>query len=744
MKNFLLSLALLLALPARADGPIQNAQVSGVVDVEKSILTTTGNLTASNHCIASPGTTVGLFVGAYIYDNTNPTYIPALTTVAGLPGSCSAGQIQMSANASNPATGDTLYFGGNPLTQVVSDQKIMVTANSINQTLNASIVAGLIGGGGSGGGIQMSVLNGNAEIGTTASWSPDVGGDFSNSNSSPLNGTWSFVFLPVSPSEKVVHALIPVPLGLQGQNCVANMAYSTTESTQKYVFTVKDGAGNVLNSEMLSASGGASSFAPPLSFLCPATTVQLVVSASSGGAPSASIKLDEFTVGQAVSTQISQAKMLGSVVVTGCAGAWSSTATSLSAFTPQSGCSYALSGSAIAPATNVPGLKFASIPSGELVLQYEGYVEQGTAGVQGYFQFTDGTNFSREQSTVGGSASSILTPGISQSIHYSTAQSNVTLQIYGQTNASGSIVVGNTPAVIRVYFFPDGYSIAPSVDQIPASWSGYQQNSTGWTRTTTSMGDFSTGSASIFTTTSRNLTCVNEATGLPAITCTPAVSGVYHITAIPNFSQTGSQSPQFRLVDGSNNIIDPGRRHDASSQTFGETLQGDYTVLTAGTPVTFKVQGFPNGGTFSIGFAGTGAAIQWQVSDADFNSAVPYTMGSVTSSAAGVERLERVVFDGGNVSSACTSSPCHIESSSPGVTSVTRSSAGVYIVNFSAGTFSAAPTCMMTPDFGTSFSIRTWLFSSWTSTAVEFVMTNFASPSTGADGVASIMCQGPH
>lgn len=136
---------LLLSGSALAAGRIQNEDVKSQSDIQSSAGTITGNLTSGNACISSPSSTAGLATGLYIYDSTSPTKISAGTTIAGLPGTCSAGQIQMSANATASATGDTITFGGQ-LSQLVNDTKIYVSANSLNETLNSAITNGDIPG----------------------------------------------------------------------------------------------------------------------------------------------------------------------------------------------------------------------------------------------------------------------------------------------------------------------------------------------------------------------------------------------------------------------------------------------------------------------------------------------------------------------------------------------------------------------------------------------------------------------
>jgi hypothetical protein len=138
---------------AHAVGKIQNEDVKSLSDIQSSVLTTTGNLTVGSACIASPGSTAHLAIAQFIYDSTVSSRIPSGTVIAGLPGSCSAGQIQMSNNATASSTGDTLTFGGQ-MSQLTHSSKIYDELNA--QQLSTSIASGALAGSGA---FQSYALN---------------------------------------------------------------------------------------------------------------------------------------------------------------------------------------------------------------------------------------------------------------------------------------------------------------------------------------------------------------------------------------------------------------------------------------------------------------------------------------------------------------------------------------------------------------------------------------------------------
>jgi len=116
----------------------------------------------------------------------------------------------------------------------------------------------------------------------------------------------------------------------------------------------------------------------------------------------------------------------------------------------------------------------------------------------------------------------------------------------------------------------------------------------------------------------------------------------------------------------------------------------------------------------------------------DQNFAAPVLVGSVTSNSAGAERIERIY-----IASGCNSSPCTIASQSGVFTSVTRSSAGVFVVNYPSATWSSAPTCVSALHNGSIIEIQ-----AVPSTTSLTVNTKNAG-GTLIDAGFSLICMGP-
>lgn len=190
------------------------------------------------------------------------------------------------------------------------------------------------------------------------------------------------------------------------------------------------------------------------------------------------VKIDDAFVGTSAPFQnVSGAKLVGTITITGCIGPWSVGSTSIASFGFQSSCVYTTTGAALAPSTQIPAIKFASLPAGDYRLEYEGlWGTISSAAITGTLQFWDGVNTARETSSAlsGGGASTITVPGISQSINYSSTQSNVTLEIRGKSSASTLSVYGTTaqPGVIKVWYFPPESKIY-SQASLDYDWTSY-------------------------------------------------------------------------------------------------------------------------------------------------------------------------------------------------------------------------------------------------------------------------------
>lgn len=147
-----------------------------------------------------------------------------------------------------------------------------------------------------------------------------------------------------------------------------------------------------------------------------------------------------------------------------------------------------------------------------------------------------------------------------------------------------------------------------------------------------------------------------------------------------------------------------------------------------------KIQGmiyFDASGTGSFkGIGGTGTVVSLGAGSGN----------PVVSSGAG-EKIERVTFGGASADiTNCTADPCTRWRSTSGVSSVTWSSAGTYVINFVSGTFSSAPSCVGIGSNGVNAIV---VMPNGIPTATTFPMqTVNSNTQVVADGRASVICMG--
>lgn len=113
------------------------------------------------------------------------------------------------------------------------------------------------------------------------------------------------------------------------------------------------------------------------------------------------------------------------------------------------------------------------------------------------------------------------------------------------------------------------------------------------------------------------------------------------------------------------------------------------------------------------------------------NQNAPQLIGSVTSNAASALRDEYLTIE-----SDCTTATCTIARQSGAFTSVTRSSTGLYVINYPSGTWSSFPECNFNTNNHESY------FAAYPS-ATSFSLQERDSAGTGVDGGMHVRCIGP-
>ena len=572
------------------------------------------------------------------------------------------------------------------------------------------------------GGISSLIETGNTNIlknpgfedPNITAWTTS-GGSGSNSATSKATGTKGLAWDSDSASQTLVSDLITIPNGFQGNNGYAYCNIKTVSGTATHTFTVDNGTTNIVTPVTINSSTDRFQ-RTAVNFIYPSSgSIRIKVTSVAANEPN--IYIDDCYLGEATNvSSVSQAQLVGTVKVTGCAGAWTTTSTTYANFATQTGCSYAVTGQALAPTTNVPGIRFNNLAPGDYRIEYEGTVNSQTAGKDMFFQFWDGTSTAREDSSIYGATSALSIAGISQSISYTSPQSNVTLQIRGKVPvATGTASIWGTtaaPGVIKLWYFPSQSQLAVSSAQTNYDWAFYTPTFTNLGTVTTPECQHKRDAADLL------LRCKFTTGTTVAAEVRVSLPGSLTIdsTKVPSVQQAGVW---YRNNTGATNVY--------------------YVLATAGLSyITVSNQvgvgAFANATGSSFG----SSEIQFfsariPISGWSENQKAPTLIGSVTSNASGAERFERA-----QVTSSCTSRPCTIASQSGSwLTSITRSATGTYSINYPSGTFSAAPTCVCNSSINQNRFCST---QSATTTSVSILMAD--QTNTLLDSAFNILCMG--
>jgi hypothetical protein len=583
------------------------------------------------------------------------------------------------------------------------------------------------------GGISSLIETGNTNIlknpgfedTSIATWTAS-GGIVTNNSTSKATGTKGLSWDSDSASQTLVSDLIVVPNGFQGNNGYAYCNIKTVSGTATHTFTVDNGTTNIVTPVTINSSTDRFQ-RTSVNFVYPSSgSIRIKITSVAANEPN--IYIDDCYLGEATNvSSVSQAQLVGTVKVTGCASPWSTTSTTFASFATQAGCSYAVTGQALAPTTNIPAIRFANLAPGDYRIEYEGSLyTSATAGRQdAYFQFYDGSNEYREVSTIGGTTVGDFKPNFSASYTYTAPQSNITLQVRAKTsNSQTTFIYGTTaqPGVIRVYYFPSQSQLAVSSAQTDYDWTSF---------TPTYSASFGTVTGSSCYKKRRGPDLLVKCTGITGTvtaaigsidipdslvldtTKNPSLSGLQGNSAVGLFYQDGAANRNAAIVT---------LPATSTTKVYVGPRSSDTAILAPQNMNNF----YGSSEEFSLNF--TVPIVGWSE-----NQRAPTLIGSVTSNASGAERLERA-----QVTSSCTSSPCTIASQSGSwLTNITRSTTGTYAINYPSGTFSAAPTCVCNSSISQNRFCST---QSATTTSVSILMTD--QTNTLLDSAFNILCMG--
>lgn len=451
------------------------------------------------------------------------------------------------------------------------------------------------GSGGGASGINLAQeANIDFEAGT-GNWAAS-GGSFTvaTSGSNLLIGGGSGVFNASAGSQTLTNDTITVTTStvarLGGVDGYAACQFKTTATD--YKLQVFDGT-NVLSEATISASTAISETGAYFPIPTSGTIALRIISATDA----ADLAVDNCYVGSSPIPQVKSDGLVGVIKVSGCAADWITSSATFANFAAQAGCTYTTEGLALQPSTNIPAIKFASLPAGEYSIIVSGSLYGGTASTLSAWQFHDGTSASRD--AVQGTSDATVYPtagGVGAfSIKYSTTQSNVTLQLQGKVSGGGSIYIGQTtmPMTIKVYRTNSIAETGFTFDTTASSWSGYHTTggATLWTRTNAVYGAMTpTGTAAIVERSNTNFGTVTTAgSNLPGITFTPKGAYKYEVCAHPKVRVSSTNDyGAFKLWDGTTTIAEGEIRNTANLEDT-IPLCGHYQASGV-SPVTLEIQ----------------------------------------------------------------------------------------------------------------------------------------------------------
>jgi hypothetical protein len=162
---------------------------------------------------------------------------------------------------------------------------------------------------------------------------------------------------------------------------------------------------------------------------------------SNGTSLTGTVYLDDAFVGAVdLKQDVDARRLLGTITITGCSSNHGNSSTSFASLGTATGCSYVVTGSVLAPTTNVQGFRLSSIPVGSIeIIGIGSFGKSGTASNSDVaFQFRDLTNTKNGQdnflSHVSAGGAAVVTPNVKGTLSYTTAASTSSFEIFGKTS----------------------------------------------------------------------------------------------------------------------------------------------------------------------------------------------------------------------------------------------------------------------------------------------------------------------
>lgn len=604
-------------------------------------------------------------------------------------------------------------------------------------------------------------------------------GTFTVTTSSPMFDGAHATFTAGGSNQYLKTKLLTIPVGLRGNNCMARLYYK--DGASGYIVNVTDGSTTIATKTITDVP----TYAKPLTinFICP-TSGSLVLELR--GSSLAAINTDNWYVGQPDNiSEVAQSELVGTIKWQASNCTWTQSTLAYTNFPTDSDCTLPsgsdLTGLALAPATQIPGIRFASLSPGKYkIIAIGTFLKSTTNAGSVYWRFTDGTNNTKDQRSGLSASSDLIVPMIEGVIEYTTAQSNITIQVQGQPNSASApaqIVAQGESFQIQVYRYPTTTELAYRPDQVAwkvdanigganpslgtsavTSYTSIESNSLDLVNNSgagnlTAQIPCASGTAPSGTTCSAAAESVGVSFSLPVAGDVLACASFNHVVSLDSVGD--SIQGAFQLVETSTTsttVVQEGRSRLQSYKYNGSAavdeaafpfrVCGTFTFSSAGTKVIRlmyeqAVSGTPLNSNINADRSSSVGQrdIHFEVYPLNYYTPAPVLVGSVTSNTSGQERHESARIHCSNSASAINAqSGSWISSVSNG------SAAGQCTVNITSGMFTDLPRCSTTPVTGGDWDQSGCFVRSVTTSAINI---RCGVAATATNLTLNILCSGP-
>lgn len=618
--------------------------------------------------------------------------------------------------------------------------KINASGGKLQFANDGSNYKDLGSGSGSGAGINL-IDNSGFEQGVLG-WT-NSGGTFSQvtTGTNLLHGTKSVTFDASASAQYVETDAVAIPVILQGQNCLARIYYKGSDSNLLLEATNESNVqlgSTVLTSKSLVSSA-------TVNFPCPSSgSLKLRVRST---ADSALIAFDNVTLGQAdnivqatsqvattYSAQINQIPLATASGLSPATYVAKSNTTFIQSFDVVQLTTYwyiqvnFVPGTFTENPTCVINANISTVTGGN-VAQSSTIFQSTTSYVRftPFYSWTSGSQQATAVNIVCQKTGSDFTGSVQQSMGYKPEQVawRVDANIGGSNPNLGTVAVSSYTGIEDAALTLTNNTGAGVISaQIPCS----STNSP--TGTTCSVGNESVGVSFNLPVAGDVLACANFGVQY-TLGAAGTLTSTFQLVETAANAQTILQEGKSRAYIRANVVSAYAGQAQRVCGTFNFTSAGQKTIrLMYEQAVSGTISGASvmadQGPTYGQ------SDIHFEVYPLNNYVPTPLLIGSVVSSSVGIEKIERASAD-----AVCSTGTCVLADNTPGIANITFVSAGTYSINFTAGTYSVAPTCMITPGSSQAGSAT---IQSRSTSAVTFATRNAAG--TAANNNFYVSCSG--